>query len=272
MVQSELITNEQQPVANVICIKWGKSVYTAKDVNRLCAMVKRNVTRHTVRFYCFTEIADGLDADIIVKPLPILNIEKEDRRYAYRKEAGLCDDNLGGLTGQRVLFFDLDVVITGSLDEMIEYPQGDDFVIINDWNTQGDHVGQASCYSWVVGTLGFVKEYFEAHPVEVANQFKTASQEYLSSKVIEQFGKLNFWPEPWCRSFKVHTLPAWFLRRFVTPKLPEGTKVLAFHGHPKIEDALAGRWAPPGEESILKILFYKTIKPCRWLEQYLTEA
>lgn len=266
--------NKQQehplrPVANVICIKWGRHYYTADDVNRLYAMVRRNISRHDLRFFCFTEIAEGLDDGVLVRPLPVLHVAKEDNRYAYRKEAGLCDDNLGDLAGQRVLFFDLDVVITGSLDEMIEFPKGDEFVIINDWNTRGNHVGQASCYSWVVGTLGFIKAYFEAHPVEVVKQFYTASQEYLSWKVIEQFGKLNFWPEPWCRSFKVHALPPWYLRRFVEPKLPEGTKVLAFHGRPKIEDALAGRWAPPGAESLVKRLFYKTIKPSPWLKPYL---
>ena len=257
------------PIAHVICIKWGRNYYTHKDVNRLYAMVRRHVARHELRFYCFTEIADGLDEGIIVKPLPVLHVSEEDNRYAYRKEAGLCDDNLGSLAGERVLFFDLDVVITDSLDEMIDYPKGEEFVIINDWNTRGDHVGQASCYSWVVGTLGFVKAYFEAHPVEVAKKFYTASQEYLSWKIIEKFGKLNFWPEPWCRSFKVHALPVWCLRRLVPPKLPKGTKVLAFHGRPKVEDALAGRWTAPGAEPFLKRLFYKTIKPSPWLEQYL---
>ncbi|MHC4553669.1 MAG: hypothetical protein ACYSUT_13035 [Planctomycetota bacterium] len=269
MTENEQHEQAALPIANVICIKWGRNYYTHEDVNSLYAMVRRNITQHELRFYCFTEIAEGLDEGILVKPLPELKVKKEDNRYAYRKEAGLCDDNLGGLAGKRVLFFDLDVVITGSLDEMIEYPKGDEFVIINDWNTRGDHVGQASCYSWVVGTLGYVKAHFEAHPVEMVNRFYTASQEYLSWKVIEKFGKLNFWPEDWCRSFKVHALPVWFLRRFAMSKLPNGTKVLAFHGNPKIEDALAGRWAPPGAEAFWKILLYKSIKPCRWLEQYL---
>jgi hypothetical protein len=262
----------KRPVAHVICIKWGSGSYTADDVNRLYRMVRRNITRHTLRFYCFTEIADGLDEAIIVEPLPVLNVAPEDNKYAYRKEAGLCDDDLGGLRGRRVLFFDLDVVITGSLDEMIDYPRGDDFVIVNDWNTRGNRVGQASCYSWKVGTLGFVKAYFERHPREVLKKFGTASQEYLSVKVIEKCGKLDFWPKPWCRSFKVHALPVWFLRRFVLARLPEGAKVLCFHGRPKIDDAIAGRWAPPGREPLIKRIFYKTIKPCNWLEHYWTSS
>jgi hypothetical protein len=257
------------PVANVICIKWGRGYYKSDDVNQLYNMVSRNITRHRLKFYCFTDITEGLDDKIIAKPLAVMNVSEEDNKYAYRKEAGLCDDDIGGLAGERVLYFDLDVVITGSLDEMIDYPKGDDFVIINDWNTRGNNVGQASCYSWKVGTLGFVKEYFEQHPKDVVKKFGTASQEYLSYKVIERWGKLNFWPPQWCRSFKVHALPVWFMRRFMTPKLPEGTKVLCFHGRPKIEDAIAGRWAPKGMEPFWKILFYKTTKPAPWIKNYV---
>lgn len=145
---------------NVICIKWG-TVYNSEDVNKLYRMVARNTT-YKINFYCFTDDPTNLDENIMVKPVPVLKtIEDYGTRYGYRKEAGLCDDNLGNLEGQRVLFFDLDVVIVGSIDGFFEYPQDDKFYIINDTNTKGDSVGQATCYSWVVGTLGFVKEYYE---------------------------------------------------------------------------------------------------------------
>lgn len=251
---------------NVICIKWGDA-YHAKDVNTLYSMIRRNTRQHTVQFFCFTENAEGLHSDIHTRPLPVMHCPPEAVKYAYRKEAGLCDDELGGLQGKRVFFFDLDVLITGTLDEMFTYPKDQEFVIINDWNTRGNHVGQASCYSWLVGTLGFVKSYYENHAEEVVKQFHTASQEYLSSKVIEKYGALNFWPEPWCRSFKFHCLPAWYKRSFTEPRLPTGTKVLAFHGRPKMDDALIGRWARPGKVPFWKKI-YKTIKPSPWIAEY----
>lgn len=251
---------------NVICIKWGTK-YTADNVNLLFQMVRRNVKKYTLKFYCFTEDGLGLNKDIIVKPLPVLNVSPEDNKYYYRKEAGLCDDNLGGLKGQRVLFFDIDVVITGELDSVFAYPTKDEFVIINDWATSGTHVGQASCYSWVVGTLGFVKKDFERQPKKWVKKFYTASQEYLSYKVIERWGKLNFWPSEWMSSFKFSCLPVWFLRPFITPKLPPKTRVLAFHGDPKVEDAIIGRWSTnvPFWKRI-----YKTIRPSLWLKQYVS--
>ncbi|MHA1540582.1 MAG: hypothetical protein ACTSXL_03115 [Alphaproteobacteria bacterium] len=252
-------------VAHVICIKWGNK-YPAEEYNLLYSMVKKNIKKHELKFYCFTNEKEGLDKGIIIKPMTKLNVPEKDQPFAYRKEAGLCDDNLGGLKGKRVLFFDVDMVITGSLDDLITYPKKDEFVIIDDWNTRGKSVGQASCYSWVVGTLGFIKKDFEADPKKWVKKFYSASQEYLSYKVIEKFGKLNFWPKKWMASFKFSCIPVWFLRPFLTPKLPKEAKVLAFHGFPKLEDALLGRWAKnvPTWKKI-----YKTIRPSPWLKKYL---
>ncbi len=261
---------------NVICIKWG-GYYKAKDVNNLCSMIKRN-TNFDIDFYCFTEDATDLNDDVIVKPLPeFQNVkageEEYATRHAYRKEAGLCDDALGGLTGQRVFFFDLDSLIVGNLDEFFKYPQDEKFYIINDWHTNGDHVGQASCYSWVVGTLGFVKKYFEDHPKEVVDKFYTASQEYLSSKVIEKWGHLNFWPENWFKSFRFHCLPFPLFRYFASPKMPQvdGLKMIAFHGNPGLQDAINGIWCsnpndrkyPRGYKKL-----YKHVLPSKWILDY----
>ena len=68
-------------------------------------MIKRN-TSYDINFYCFTEDSSGLDKDIIIKPLPVLNTLKEYQTiHVYRKEAALCDDDLGGLKNERVFYF-----------------------------------------------------------------------------------------------------------------------------------------------------------------------
>lgn len=262
---------------NVICIKWGPTYYGPDDVNKLCSMIKRN-TKYHIDFHCFTEYPEGLNPDIIVHPLPeFTNVnpaEKEwAQKYSYRKEAALCDDHLGGLDGQRVFFFDLDSLIVGNLDEFFEYPKGTQFYIINDWHSKGDKVGQASCYSFVVGTLGFIKRYFEEHPKEVVERFYTASQEYLSGKVIEKWGKLNFWPDNWFKSFRFHCLPKWYLRSFVSPKIPDvkGLKMIAFHGLPDLEDASKGIWcSDPTDRKYPRGIkkLYKHLKPATWIKDY----
>jgi hypothetical protein len=254
---------------NVICIKWGTE-YSSEYVNRLYRMVIRNSTCK-VDFYCFTEDSEGLDENIIVKPLPILDTKEEyQTKYAYRKEAGLCDDNLGDLKGERVFFFDLDVVMVGNIDDLLNYPEDEKFYIINDWNSKGEDVGQATCYSWVVGTLGYIKEYYEENPEEVVDKFYNASQEYLSAKVIEKYGKLNFWPDSWFCSFRFHCMPKFGpLRHFITPSLPKDRpelKVINFHGYPKPEEAIKGIWYIKKGQNWKKL--YKVCKPTPWIKDY----
>ena len=254
---------------NVICIHWGE-LYGVEYVNRLYSMIRRNTTRQ-IRFHVFSnETLDGLNGEIIHLPEPGIKIPEQYKNYNYRRSAGFCDNNLGGLAGQRVFSFDLDMLIMDNLDELFDYPKGDNFYIINDWNTKGDHVGQGSCYSFVVGTLGEIKDYFEANAQEVIDQYGTATQQYLSAKVIEKYGKLNFWPEEWFQSFKYHCLPHPLMRRFQTPHLPKaGTKVLAFHGNPNLEDAIVGRWSPPDAKKPAKGLkkLYKHCRPTSWVAE-----
>ena len=258
----------QTPI-NIITIIWG-TAYSEMDVNNLYAMIKRN-TSLPIHFHLFSNKSPkDLHKEIDVHPEPGLNVDPMYNKHNYRKEVGLCTDDLAELSGQRVFFFDLDVLITGNLDELFAYPKEDKFYIINDWNTKGNHIGQATCYSFVVGTLGFVKKAFEANPEPVLKEFGTASQEYLSSKVIEHIGPLNFWPDEWFQSFRYHCLPSPFLRHFNTPVPPKkGTKVLAFHGHPDIQDAIHGRW-PAKKKHQWKIWkkLYKHCRPTPWVERY----
>jgi len=259
---------EHQTV-HVISILWGNQ-YTEKDVNNLFSMICRN-TSLPIQFHLFSnETLNELNPSILKHPEPGLNVEPRFKPFNYRKEAGLCRDGLAGLDGQRVFFFDLDVLIMDNLDDLFTYPKGNAFYIINDWNTRGSHVGQASCYSFVVGTLGFIKTEFEADPASVLKTFGTASQEYLSAKAIEQFGPLNFWPEEWFQSFRYHCLPWGPLRHFVTAHRPRsGTKVLAFHGHPGLHDAIKGQWSEPHAFKAAKgwKKLYKTCRPTHWVAE-----
>lgn len=251
---------------NIICIKWGHE-YSSKDVNNLYYMCHKNISKYELKFHCFTDNNEGLHSNILAHPLPVLNIPAHENKYSYKKEVGLCDDNLGNLNGKRVLFFDLDVVIVSEINTLIEFITKDnEFYIIRDWNKNNGKIGNASCYSWIVGTLGTIKEDFEKEPSKWTNKFYTASQEYLSYKVIEKFGKLNFFPKEWIVSFKNDCIPPFYLRYFVEPKLPSSAKIIAFHGQPKIIDALNGKW---NNNMMFFKKIYKHVLPTKWLKEFL---
>jgi hypothetical protein len=234
-------------------------------------MITRN-TKFEVNFYLFSnEKLPGLTPAIRQYPEPSIRLPADRSNLNYRKTVGLCTPEIAELQGERVFFFDLDVIIMNNLDALFDYPKDDKFYIINDWNTKGNHVGQATCYSFVIGTLNYIKEDFEANMDAVIARFGTATQQYLSAKIIEKYGAMNFWPDAWFQSFKFHCLAPIFIRRFVTPKLPPPeTKVLAFHGNPNIRDAISGRWLSDKnakKENRWKA-FYKAFRPTIWIEKY----
>lgn len=251
---------------NIVTIKWGNYLMP-KEYNILFNAIKRNTT-FNIKFYCFTDNSEGLDKEIITKPLPKFNTTKQSEiKYAYQKEAGLCDDNLEGLKGERVFFFDYDTIILDNLDDVFNIPKGDEFWILRDFvNKKYDKtVGQASFYSWRVGTLGWIKEEFEKDPKKIIDKYYTASQEYLSGMVFKKYGYLNYFPDYVCASFKTHCVPKFFLFRFfLVPKFPKGYKMLTFHGRPKIQDAIDGQWP---EKNLFKKI-YKKILPAKWIEKY----
>ena len=77
---------------------------------------------------------------------------------------------------------------------------------------------------------------------------------------------IEWFPVEWCRSFKDHCMPGGILNSLITPtKIPEGAKIIVFHGQPNPPDAIAGTWGAPVQ---WYKRFYKTVKPTKWIEAY----
>lgn len=251
-------------VANIVCMKWG-DVYGPEYVNRLYSMVKRNITR-PFRFICFTDVADGIIPEIEVFDLPPFESTYSGPIGAYRKKT-LCRSDLEPFKdNERFLYLDVDVVITNNIDDMFDYMPEEDFIICYNWTRGNGKIGNSSVTMFRKGVLQYVVDDLQENFEKIKVKFKTASQEYLSSKIIEKYGKLNFWPEEWCKSFQYHSMPPRILRRFKSPKKPPAeTKIFVFHGRVNPPDAIKGHW--PGKYPFWK-RWYKTVRPSPWLSQY----
>jgi hypothetical protein len=260
--------SKKKPI-HVVTTQWG-TAYNERDINNLFSMIRRNTTLPIECHVFSNETLHDLDPTIQHHQEVPLKMPDEHREKNYRKTVGLCDNELAGLTGQRIFVFDLDILVIDNLDDLFTYPEGDTFYIINDWNTRGDHVGQGTCYSLVVGTMGFVKDIFEADAAKWIEKYGSATQQYLSKVLIDQFGKLTFWPEEWFQSFRYHCMPKGPLRHFITPRKPlPGTKILAFHGRPGLRDAIKGQWGDNGRRKSAKgwKKLYKTCRPTPWVDE-----
>ncbi len=240
---------------NVLCIKWGKK-YGPEYVNKLHNMVGRNLKR-PFRFVCLTDDAEGIDPQIEVKPIPAIGFDEFDQRKPWTFAHGWLKltsfaNPLYDLQG-RTLFLDLDIVILGSLDPFFE--QKGDFVVIKEWD-KSDGTGNTSAYIYTIGAhtdaLDHLKNHYPASIADVRNE-----QEFITGYLSRQ-GKLSYWPEAWCRSFKRHCLRRGLMGWFAPPVIPPGARIIAFHGKPNPPDAIAGvsgKW-------------YRRVMPTQWVADH----
>ncbi|MCT4655422.1 MAG: hypothetical protein N4A65_06405 [Cohaesibacter sp.] len=254
------MAGEQAPV-NIVCMKWG-TLYGPEYANRLYAMTARNLNR-PFRFVCFTDDPAGLRDEIEPMELPPISIDSPYENTPWKKLA-LYNPTLGDLEGP-TLFFDLDILITGSLDKFFDHPG--DYCVIHNWTQPKQINGNTSVFRFTIGAHSDLLDLFHSKSTQHWVDTYRIEQTFLSQELHKQ-GKLVYWPKEWCASFKVHCLPGgWkipgiFLNWFKDSKLPDNASVCVFHGHPNPDDALAGRW--PGK-------WYKRLKPAHWIADHWHE-
>ncbi len=238
---------------HVICMKWGAK-YGPDYVNRLYAMVRRHLSGD-FRFVCLTDDRTGIRPEVTCFPIPPLNLPPGIPERGWTKLVSFAGD-LYGLRGT-ALFLDVDVVIVGSLDAFFEQPG--EFLIIHDYKRPWRVTGNSSVYRFELGAHADVLAYFRAHVNEVRAEVRN-EQAYLSNFLHRQ-GKLSYWPAEWCPSFKYHGIPAWPSNYWREPFVPQGARIVIFHGECNPPDALAGR----------RNRRLRFIRPARWVAAFWKE-
>ncbi len=240
-------------IKTVACIKWG-SRYGPEFANRLYRSVVRNITGH-LRFICFTDNPLGLDRAIETHPLPPINLPDRVEWTPWRK-LSFWQDPLAELSGD-VLALDLDLIITGSLDDFFSIQPGE-YCVIENWTQRGKGIGNTSVYRFPVSRYKHIFDRFNAEPDKVLNEFRI-EQQYISHFIPEQV----FWPHEWCLSFKHSLLPRFPLNWFKMPTLTPDARIVAFTGHPDPDEALEGKWSAPFHKR-----FYKHVLPTPWIAEH----
>lgn len=237
----------------VICMKWG-TLYGPEYANRLYAMVARNTAR-PLRFICFTDDATGLRREIEARPLPPIELPERFINQGWRKLAVWGEDLLD-LEGP-VLFLDLDMLVTGCIDDFFDYEPEEDFIVIHNWTSMPKPIGNTSCFRFRVGCAPRLKAIAEEDCWEMYRRYKN-EQVMISHEI----GRVVFWPQEWCASFKHTLLPAWPLRLFRPAPLPPQVKLVAFTGKPDIHEVMQGRWPAPWHKKI-----YKSLRAPQWVAE-----
>jgi hypothetical protein len=238
----------------VICMKWGTR-YGPDYVNRLYSMMKRHTARPT-RLVCYTDEAQGINSNVAVYPLPYIELPEYRRWFPWRK-ISLWQKELEGISGE-VLYLDLDIVVTGGLDDFFDYKPGH-YCVARNWTRRKERIGNTSVYRFPVGAHTYLYDRIMNNCEDVLARHSN-SQTFISREIKD----MEFWPDDWCVSFKHSLLPAWPLNLFLAPALPPATKVVAFTGKPDPDEAMEGRW--PHERWYQGL--YKRVRPTPWIAEH----
>ena len=143
---------------------------------------------------------------------------------------------LDGLEGP-VLFIDLDVAITGSLDPFFEFGDPEDVVLARNAAKPLHRLGQTSIYRMPVGKLAPLQERFAADPQGVADEF--VFEQYFVTKNAP--GGVKFWPRSWVRHFRLECAWTFPLNYIFQPRRRRNMRVAIFAGHPNPKEAMSGQ-------------------------------
>lgn len=209
----------------VVLWKWGRK-YTGAHLSLMRAMVDRHLSLPH-RFVCLTDRPDDVPAGIEARPVPKVpgpDFKCLRRLWIYSPKAARL--------GNRLFQLDLDMVVTGSLDPLVDRPEP--FVI---WKSDSNVVhGWGYNPSVILLTPGARADVWDRY---VANP----------KRVVSQADKAGWWPmvnsDQAVMSYLMQhdDVPVWTAAdgicayRVIAGKhgqrgktLPAGTRIVSFHG------------------------------------------
>lgn len=196
-----------------VCVKAGKA-YGPEYVNLLRDMVARNLPDgYPGRFVCLTDDPEGLDEGVETMPLPA-DLEKWwGKLYMFKR--GLFPDR------SRMIFFDLDTLITGPLDDIVGY--SGQFATLRDFYFP-DRLGPA-VIMWEAGE--FAASIWDEWVAQGKPRHPMGDLWWLNNLDQGRFPR------------RVDKLQDVFPGAFVSfkadcqPEPPKSARVVCFHGQPK---------------------------------------
>lgn len=266
-------------IKQVICINWGER-YGPPFINRLYASVARNITP-PFSFTCFTDNPTGIRPEVCCEELPPLPIALPATSRGTWGKARLWNEHLGALKGY-VLFLDLDLIITGNLDELFAFGNPGDVILARNSAKPLQRLGQTSVYRFPVGKLLPLLHRFAANAAEIAEKYRF-EQHFVSR---EAPGGIKFFPSRWIRHFRAHCRRTFPLNYFLPPRLPRGARVVIFLGGLHPSHAIAGQYGVNRKisrrEHLLRLFsnerktgslthLRRYIRPTPWVAEYWRE-
>ena len=194
----------------VVCIKAGPK-YPSDYANKLCRAVRRH--GHEGSFYCLTDGPAGLERDIVTLPVSPLCQGWWHKIYLFSWDHGIA---------ARLLYMDIDMVVTGSLEDFLRYDG--DFATGSRFN-RPDQIN-STVMSIPPGYGRQVWNTFVGYRSMVMRSFGGDSR-FLESIIGPRTRRSQEMFPGQLVSYKKHVRGG---------SLPEGARLVSFHGKPDPED------------------------------------
>ena len=217
----------------VLCVRFGTR-YGRDYVERLRNMVARHLTV-PYEFVCLTDDPTHIDG---VRNI-VMPVQSYSRLWWHKVH--MFDPSLG--IRNKILYFDLDVVIHANIDKLVEF-EDNSLYGIRDFNRKfhasWDRLN-SSAMSWVGGEHSDIWFKFNDNSSAVTQRMP-GDQDWIWATAKD---RIKYWPDNWIMSYK------WEIRgreelvtqgskkKFVEvkdPYVPSDCSVTVFHGEPKPQD------------------------------------
>lgn len=212
-----------------VCVNVGLK-YGMEYVSTLFDMIARNASRlDEMAFYCLTDRPDELPEGVNAIPAP-------EGLPGWWAKVALFSPHMPWAVGERIVYLDLDVAITGRLEDLADTPG-----IMRDplWPCLN-----TSVMVWDCGDHASIWEDFRPDLIDApariipldclaAGMVNGGDQEHVTECDARAERPWRLLPSHWCLSYKLHAL-AW---------PPDACKVVIFNGEPK-PAAITEGWVP----------------------------
>lgn len=198
---------------NFVCVNKGNYLGRGQEyVLKLFDMISRNLPDGLEgRFICFTD--DPIEA-IDCPPLPEGLNGWFNKLYLFKQD--LFPE------GDRIIYFDLDTVITGPLDDIVKYDG--DFAILRDFYRPNGY--QSSVMSWKAGLHSYIWDEYDLGSFP---NIEGGDQVWIE----QQMPKVDLWQELYPHKFVSYKVSCQNM-------FPKSARVVVFHGEPRPHEA--GGW------------------------------
>lgn len=202
---------------HICCVRAGEA-FSPAYVSILYDMVRRNLGEgFEGEFVCFTDQPDELEPGIVKRPLPAA-LPGWWSKIALHKRGVFPD-------GDRVLFLDLDTLITGRLDEIASYDGS--FAILRDFY-RPDGL-QSAVMAWEAGTTSHIWDSYEA--AGCPQDDERGDQAWIERSELTTAVRLQ------------DRFPGLFVSYKQIKGPPDRASVVCFHGLPRPHEVTDG-WVP----------------------------